>query len=84
MTPEERDELLTAYALGTLPAPEAAAVEELVRRDSTAARELAAQVQESIRTYGKYLRMRSTVIFGGVGMQPQVDTLRRFREVVDA
>ena len=40
-------------------------------------RELAAQVQESIRTYGKYLRMRSTVIFGGVGMQPQVDTLRR-------
>lgn len=41
MTPEERDELLTAYALGTLPGPEAAAVEELVRRDSTAARELA-------------------------------------------
>ena len=41
MTPEERDELLTAYALGTLPGSEAAAVEELVRRDSTAARELA-------------------------------------------
>ena len=41
MTPEERDELLTAYALGTLPGPEAAAVEELVRRDSTAARDLA-------------------------------------------
>jgi anti-sigma-K factor RskA len=41
MTPEERDELLTAYALGTLPGSEAAAVEDLVRRDSTAARELA-------------------------------------------
>jgi anti-sigma-K factor RskA len=41
MTPEERDELLAAYALGTLPGPEAAAVEELVRHDSAAASELA-------------------------------------------
>ena len=34
MTPEEREELLAAYALGTLSAPDAAAVEQLVRSDS--------------------------------------------------
>jgi anti-sigma-K factor RskA len=42
MTPEEREELLAAYALGTLHGPEAAEVEELVRVDGTAARDLAA------------------------------------------
>ncbi|HEY8049658.1 MAG TPA: DEAD/DEAH box helicase [Ramlibacter sp.] len=42
----------------------------------TPTRELAAQVEESIRTYGKYLPLSSTVIFGGVGMNPQVDRIR--------
>ncbi len=42
MTPEEREELLAAYALGTLSAPDAAAVEQLVRSDSAAAADLAA------------------------------------------
>ena len=42
MTPEEREELLAAYALGTLRGPEAAEVEELVRTDRGAARDLAA------------------------------------------
>lgn len=42
MTPEEREELLMSYALGTLRGPEAAAVEELVRTDRTAGSELAA------------------------------------------
>ncbi|MSQ41587.1 MAG: hypothetical protein EXR65_00890 [Dehalococcoidia bacterium] len=41
MTPDERAELLAAYALGTLPEPEAAEVRELVRRDSATAAELA-------------------------------------------
>ena len=41
MTPEERDELLAAYALGSLSGPEANAVEELVRSDPEAARQLA-------------------------------------------
>jgi hypothetical protein len=41
MTPEEREELLAAYALGTLRGPEAAEVEELVRYDRAAARDLA-------------------------------------------
>jgi ATP-dependent RNA helicase RhlE len=38
-------------------------------------RELAAQVEESIRTYGKYVPLKSTVIYGGVGIQPQIDAL---------
>jgi ATP-dependent RNA helicase RhlE len=42
----------------------------------TPTRELAAQVEESIRTYGKYLPLSSTVIFGGVGMNPQIDRIR--------
>ena len=37
----------------------------------TPTRELAAQVGESVRTYGKYLPLKSTVIFGGVGINPQ-------------
>lgn len=40
MTPEEREELLAAYALGTLPAPDAAAVEDLVQSDRAAAADL--------------------------------------------
>ncbi|ROZ69667.1 DEAD/DEAH box helicase [Ramlibacter sp. WS9] len=42
----------------------------------TPTRELAAQVEESIRTYGKYLTLTSTVIFGGVGMNPQISRLK--------
>jgi ATP-dependent RNA helicase RhlE len=47
-------------------------------------RELAAQVQQSIRTYGKYLRMRSTVVYGGVGFQPQVQEMRRGVDILVA
>jgi ATP-dependent RNA helicase RhlE len=42
----------------------------------TPTRELAAQVEESVRTYGKYLQLTSTVIFGGVGMNPQIDRIK--------
>jgi len=50
----------------------------------TPTRELAAQVGDSVRTYGKYVQARSTTVFGGVGMQPQVDALRRGVEIVVA
>jgi len=43
----------------------------------TPTRELAAQVEESIRQYGKYLDLNSTVVFGGVGMNPQIDRIKR-------
>jgi ATP-dependent RNA helicase RhlE len=47
-------------------------------------RELAAQVEESVRTYGKHLQPRTAVIFGGVGFTPQVEELRRGVDVVVA
>jgi ATP-dependent RNA helicase RhlE len=42
----------------------------------TPTRELAAQVGESVEIYGKYLPLRSTVIFGGVKINPQINKLR--------
>ena len=39
-------------------------------------RELAAQVEESVQTYGKYLALKSMVMFGGVNINPQLKTLR--------
>ncbi len=50
----------------------------------TPTRELAAQIGDSIRTYGRYLRISHTVIFGGVGQNPQVQALRRGVDVVVA
>ena len=47
-------------------------------------RELAAQVEESVRTYGKYLNLNSTVIFGGVGINPQIQQLRRGVDILVA
>lgn len=42
----------------------------------TPTRELAAQVEESVQTYGKYLSLKSTVMFGGVSIGPQMRALR--------
>jgi len=50
----------------------------------TPTRELAAQVEESVRTYGKYLKLTSMVMFGGVGMQPQINALRRGVDILVA
>ncbi|MCB1982465.1 MAG: DEAD/DEAH box helicase, partial [Rhodoferax sp.] len=50
----------------------------------TPTRELAAQVEESVRTYGKYLPLKSMVMFGGVGMQPQIDRLRQGVDILVA
>ncbi|MFT4267053.1 MAG: DEAD/DEAH box helicase [Xenophilus sp.] len=50
----------------------------------TPTRELAAQVEESVRTYGKYLPLTSTVIFGGVGMNPQIDRIKRGVDILVA
>ncbi|MGE5118393.1 MAG: DEAD/DEAH box helicase [Betaproteobacteria bacterium] len=51
----------------------------------TPTRELAAQVEESVRTYGKYMhQLSSMVMFGGVGMQPQVDRLRKGVDILVA
>jgi len=50
----------------------------------TPTRELAAQVEEDVRTYGKHLSLKSTLVFGGVGIQPQIDALRRGVDVLVA
>jgi len=50
----------------------------------TPTRELAAQVEESVRNYGKYTKLTSMVMFGGVGMQPQIDKLKRGVDILVA
>ncbi len=50
----------------------------------TPTRELAAQVGESVQTYGKYLPFTTAVIFGGVNISPQMDKLRRGVDIVVA
>ena len=50
----------------------------------TPTRELAAQIQESVSIYGKYLNLHSAVVFGGVGIKPQVTTLRHGVDVLVA
>ena len=50
----------------------------------TPTRELAAQVEESVRTYGKYLDIKSLVIFGGVNINPQKEKLNRRVDILVA
>jgi len=65
--------------------PPAATARRVVRAlILTPTRELAAQVEESVRAYGKYLKLRSTVMFGGVGINPQIDALKRGVDIVVA
>ena len=47
-------------------------------------RELALQIEESVRTYGRHRPVRSTTIYGGVGFEPQVAKLRGGPEIVVA
>ena len=50
----------------------------------TPTRELAIQIQDSFVSYGRNLSLRSAVIFGGVGQQPQVDAIRRGLDILVA
>lgn len=50
----------------------------------TPTRELAAQIGDSARTYGKHLQLRHTVVFGGVGFTPQQQKLRQGVDVLIA
>jgi ATP-dependent RNA helicase RhlE len=50
----------------------------------TPTRELAAQVEESVRIYGKHVPLTSMVMFGGVGMQPQIDRLKKGVDILVA
>jgi ATP-dependent RNA helicase RhlE len=50
----------------------------------TPTRELAAQVEESVRTYGKYVDVKSATIFGGVSINPQITALKQGVDIVVA
>lgn len=50
----------------------------------TPTRELAAQVGESVSTYGRHLPLRSAIVFGGVSINPQKDLLRRGVDILVA
>ena len=50
----------------------------------TPTRELAAQVAESVETYGKYLPLKSSVVFGGVSINPQIKQLRKGVDILVA
>ena len=50
----------------------------------TPTRELAAQVAESTQNYGKHLALKSTVVFGGVNIKPQIDKLRQGVDIIIA
>jgi ATP-dependent RNA helicase RhlE len=43
----------------------------------TPTRELAAQVEAAVRTYGKYLKLKAMAVFGGVSIRPQIEHLRK-------
>ena len=50
----------------------------------TPTRELAAQIAENIEVYSKHLRLTSTVVFGGVKINPQMTRLRRGVDILVA
>ena len=64
---------LLAFSKQSPPTPGRRPIRALIL---TPTRELAAQVEESVRTYGKFLPLTSGVIFGGVGINPQIKLLK--------
>ncbi len=71
--------------LSTGPAPEKVKGRKPIRAlVLTPTRELASQVEESVRIYGKYLPLTSAVIFGGVNINPQFSMLRRGVDILVA
>jgi len=71
--------------LSTRPSPHAGGGRKPLRAlILTPTRELAAQVEASIRTYGKYLQLTSMVLFGGVGLAPQTAQLKRGIDILVA
>jgi ATP-dependent RNA helicase RhlE len=65
----------------TSPSPARHSIRALIL---TPTRELAAQVEESVRNYGKYLSLRSTVVYGGVDINPQIKAMRAGVEILVA
>ena len=66
----------TLPILHRLAATKAAGPRKIRALTLTPTRELAAQVETSVRTYGAHLPLKSLVMFGGVGMNPQISALK--------
>ncbi|MGH8679484.1 MAG: DEAD/DEAH box helicase [Burkholderiales bacterium] len=73
--------MLQLLAEGEHPAPRPKSVRALIVAPT---RELAAQVEASVRAYGRHLRLRSAAVFGGVNITPQERTLRHGVDVLVA
>lgn len=73
-------QIFAPYA-NTSPSPARHPVRALILAPT---RELAAQVEDSVRTYGKYLSLRSTVVYGGVDIDPQMKVLHDGVEILVA
>ena len=72
---------LLAPQANTSPSPARHPVRALILAPT---RELAAQVEDSVRTYGKYLALRSTVVYGGIDIDPQIKALHAGVEILVA
>jgi len=71
--------------LSTKPSPHANGARKPLRvLIVTPTRKLCAQVEASVRTYGKHLKLTSTAVFGGVGLGPQASQLRRGVDILVA
>ena len=71
--------------LSSKPSPHATGTRKPLRAlIVTPTRELAAQVEMSVRTYGKHLKLTSMAVFGGVGLGPQTSQLRRGVDILVA
>src|SRR6266705_320906 len=70
-----------APTANTSPSPARHPVRALIL---TPTRELAIQVEEAVRTYGKYTKLRSTVVFGGVDIKQQLAIVRAGVEILVA
>ena len=73
--------LLERLRQAPAPAGQARAIRALIL---TPTRELAAQIEDNIRAYSKYLDIQSTVIFGGVGMTPQIQRIQKGVDILVA
>lgn len=76
--------ILHRLATSGIPHASATAARPIRALILTPTRELAAQVEESVRTYGKYLNLSSAVIFGGVGINPQIKLLKHGVDILVA
>src|SRR5450830_82907 len=71
--------------LSTRPAPHSANGRKPIRTLILApTRELAAQIEESVRVYGKFSKQSSMVVYGGVGINPQITQLKRGVDILVA